>query len=112
MRTQIYITERVVGRGELPSTPTIADLSNDVVERLIPRLIEMQQALAEILTAQAQTARLWRLTQPREAQADRVASTDRCSPDAQPARAGQGKKPNAEDPTEGVVPLTMRGRRG
>src|SRR5260370_32718244 len=80
MRTQIHIADRVVGRGPLPTTPTIADLPNDVVERLLPRLAEQQRGLAETLVAQAQTARLWGLARAKEAQADRAAPADRQAP--------------------------------
>ena len=37
MRSQIYLMDRVAGRGESPCTPTLADLSSDVTERLLPR---------------------------------------------------------------------------
>jgi hypothetical protein len=118
LRTQLVVAERVVGRGELPSTPTIGDLSNDVAERLLPRLAEMQRGLAEVLVAQAQCARLAALTRAKEAQTARAAVTDH-EPPRRP-RSGGGKKgrtgsrvANAKDgsPRDGAAPLPAQGRR-
>ncbi len=118
MRTQIYITERVVGRGALASTPSISDFSVDVVERLIPRLVQMQAGMAEILAAQAQAARLWALTRAKEAQADRTAAVDCKAPDRPRPSGGKAARSRpdvtnarAEGPPDGVVPLPARGRR-
>ena len=74
LRTQVFIIDRVVGRGPFACKPALADLSADVAERLLPRLAEMQHALAEVLVAQAQTARLWGLARAKEAQAARAAA--------------------------------------
>lgn len=65
MRTQILVAERVVGRGPLSSTPSLSDFTVDVVERLLPRLMQMQAGMAEILAAQAATARMWALADAR-----------------------------------------------
>jgi hypothetical protein len=73
LRTQVFIVDRVVGRGPIACKPTLGDLSADVAERLLPRLMEMQRGLAEVLVAQAQTARLWGLARAKEAQAFRAA---------------------------------------
>ncbi len=118
LRSQLFVADRVVGRGELPSTPAIVDLSNDVVERLLPHLVEMQRGLAEILVAQAKAARAWGLTRAKEAQADRAVAADRKAPD-RPRSSGRKaarSRPNvanarAEGPPDGVVPLPARGRR-
>jgi hypothetical protein len=73
LRTQVFIVDRVVGRAPFACKPSLSDLSADVVERLIPRLLEMQRGMAEVLVAQAQTARLWGLARAKEAQAVRAA---------------------------------------
>jgi len=119
LRTQLLVAERVVGRGELPSTPAIVDLSNDVTERLLPRLVEMQRGLAEILVAQAKAARAWGLARAKEAQADRAVATGHEPPrgarssGGKPARSGPraATAARAEGPRDGVVPLPARGRR-
>ena len=118
LRTQLFVAERVVGRGELPCTPAIVDLSNDVAERLLPRLVEMQRALAEILVAQAKAARVWSLTRAKEAQADRAVEADRKAPDRPRSSGGKAARSRpdvanarAEGPPDGVVPLPARGRR-
>src|SRR5947199_5642013 len=87
MRAQLVVADRVVGRGPRPTTPTIADLSFDVVERLLPRLVEIQKSTAELLVAQAQAARLWGLARAKEAQAERAAPSDRQK--ARPRPAGR-----------------------
>ena len=43
LRTQVFIIDRVVGRGPFACKPALADLSADVAERLLPRLMEMQR---------------------------------------------------------------------
>jgi hypothetical protein len=119
LRTQIYVADQVVGRGPQPLTPTLADLSNDVVERLLPRLAEIQKATAELLVAQAQAARLWGLARAKEARAEREAQSDR--PRAHPHSTGRKtgrSRPDAtrakaktEGPRDGVDPLPSRDRR-
>ena len=118
MRTQIIVCDRVVGRGPQPTSPTLADLSNDVVERLLPRLAEMQKATAELLVAQAQASRLWGLARAKQAQAERAAPAPPEEP-RQPrsarskgrCTAGDTGDAGAEGPRNGVVPLTARSRR-
>ena len=118
LRTQIYVAERVVGRGDWPPRPRSPTSPIDVVERLLPRLVEMQAGMAEILVAQAKAARLWGLTQAKEAQADRAVAADRKAPDRPRPSGGKAarSRPNvanarAEGPRDGVVPLPARGRR-
>ncbi len=119
LRTQLCVADRVVGRGPHHTTPAIADLSLDVVERLLPRLAEIQKSTADLLVAQAQAARLWTLTRAKEAQAERAAPSDRQEARPRPAggksgRSGRGAaKARAKDEgmREGVVPLPARGRR-
>ena len=118
LRSQLFVEERIVGRGELPSTPTLADLSNDVAERLLPRLMEMQRGLAEILVAQAKAARVWTLTQAKESRAD-LAVAAVCKSPRRPRSSGGkagGTGPKAasakpDGPRDGVVPLPARSRR-
>jgi len=119
LRSQIYVADRVVGRGPQPTTPALADLSNDVVERLLPRLAEIQKSTAELLVAQAQAARLWGLARAKQAQAERAAPSDRQEARPRPkggepgrSRPGAAKsRAKAEGPRDGVVPLPTRSRR-
>ena len=118
LRSQLLVEERIVGRGELPSTPTIADFSNDVAERLLPRLMEMQRGLAEILVAQAKAARVWTLTQARESRADLAVAAVSESPRRPRSSGGKAGRtrsdaPNvkADGPRDGVVPLPAQSQR-
>jgi hypothetical protein len=116
-RSQLYIHERIVGRGDFPSTATIADFSIDVVERLLPRLLDMQRAMCEVLAAQAATARLWALTRAKEAKLEQEVTADRNGPrrarssNKKPARSGtHGGNAKAEVARDGVLPLPARVR--
>jgi hypothetical protein len=118
LRTQVFVIDRVVGRGPFACKPALGDLSADVAERLLPRLAEMQKALAEVLVAQAQTARLWALTRAKEAQAGQAAGAERRSsrrPGAPGGDDGRGG-PEAADAKaggsrDGMAPPPARGRR-
>jgi hypothetical protein len=118
LRTQLFVTERVAGRGESPCTPTLADFTPDVVERLLPRLLELQRAVAEILAAQAQVARLWALTRAKEARDDRGGAADGeanrrgAQNGANASRSGPPPaRARAKGSRDGVVPLPVGGRR-
>ena len=116
LRLQLYVAERVVGRGPMPCTPMMADLSPDVVERLLPRLADAQRGMAEILHAQAGTARMWALARAREAQAGRAAAAAREVPSREPTAGGKAgrsvRKAVGAEGRDGVVAsLPVRGRR-
>ena len=116
LRTQVFIVDRVVGRGPFPCKPAMADLSSDVAERLLPRLMEMQRGLAEVLVAQAQTARLWGLAKAKEAQAGRAAGAERRGPRRPDAPCGENGRDESRDakaggPCDGMVPPPARDRR-
>jgi hypothetical protein len=118
LRTQVFIIDRVVGRGPFPVKPSLSDLSADVAERLLPRLIEMQRGVAEVLVAQAQTARLWGLARAKEAQAGRGAWAESrgarrpgapCGEDGREESEGAAAK--AGGPREGTPPPPAGDRR-
>lgn len=118
LRTQLFVTERVVGRGPMPCTPTLADFSPDVIERVLPRLLDLQRGMAEILHAQAATDRMWALARAKKAQADRASEAARKVPRRDVPAAGKaarsGRGPvgaGAEGAGEPVVSLPVRGRR-
>jgi hypothetical protein len=118
LRTQVFIVDRVVGRGPFPWKPAMADVSSDVAERLLPRLMEMQRGLAEVLVAQAQTARLWGLAKAKEAQAGRAAGAERRRPRSPDAPGGEDGREQAEaadakagGPRDGMAPPPARDRR-
>ena len=67
LRTQLRLAGRVASTGEGTGQPGIVDLSQDVTERLLPALAEMQRGLGEVLAAQAATARMWALADARRA---------------------------------------------
>ena len=115
LRSQLYVADRVVGRGPHHTTPGMADLSVEVVERLLPRLAEVQKGTAELLVGQAQAARLWGLARAKEARAGRAVAPD------PPGVEAAGEKPerlepdamdaDGDGPRADVVPLPVRGRR-
>jgi hypothetical protein len=118
LRTQVFIIDRVVGRGPFACKPTLGDLSADVAERLVPRLMEMQRGLAEILVAEASTARLWGLAKAKEAQAGRAAGAERRRPHRPGAPGGKDGREESEaadakagGPRDGMVPPPARSRR-
>ena len=119
LRTQVFIVDRVVGRGPFACKPGLADLSADVAERLLPRLMDMQHALAEVLVAQAQTARLWGLAKAKEAQAVRTAGAERRGPRRPDAPCGEDGREESEAPgakaggpgRDGMAPPPARSRR-
>ena len=118
LRSRVLIVDRVVGRGPFPCKPAMADLSSDVAERLLPRLMEMQRGLAEVLVAQAQTARLWGLAKAKEAQAGRAAGAESRGARRPGAPGGEDQRdePGAADakaggPRDGMAPPPARGRR-
>jgi hypothetical protein len=118
LRTQVFIIDRVVGRGPFACKPGLADLSADVAERLIPRLLEMQRGMAEVLVAQAQTARAWGLAKAKEAQAVRAAGAERRGarrPGAPGGEDGREESGSADAKAgltrDGMAPPPARGRR-
>ena len=118
LRTHVLIIDRVVGRGPFAVKPTLGDLSADVAERLLPRLAAMQHSLAEILVAQAQTARLWGLAKAKAAQAGRAAGAERRGPRRPDAPGGEDRRDasgaadaNAGGPRDGMIPPPARDRR-
>ena len=115
LRTQAIIVDRVVGRGPFACKPAMADVSSDVAERLLPRLMEMQRGLAEVLVAQAQTARLWGLARAKEAQAGRATGAERRRPRApggeDPREESDAADAKAEGPRDGMAPPPARDRR-
>jgi hypothetical protein len=115
LRSQVFIIDRVVGRGPFACRPALADLSADVAERLLPRLMEMQRGVAEVLVAQAQTARLWGLARAKEAQAGRAAGAERRRPRVPGGEDGREESGAADakaaGPRDGMGPPPARGRR-
>jgi hypothetical protein len=118
LRTHVFIADRVVGRGPFACKPALTDFSADVAERLLPRLAEMQRGLAEVLVAQAQTARLWGLARAKEAQAGRAAGAGRRGARRPGAAGGEDGREQAEaadakagGPRDGMAPPPARGRR-
>ena len=115
LRTQVFIVDRVVGRGPFACKPTLGDLSADVTERLLPRLAAMQHSLAEVLVAQAQTARLWGLAKAKEEQAARSVGAKRRGPRRSDAPDGRDESGDADakagGPRDGMAPPPARDRR-
>lgn len=116
LRTGVYVAERVVGCGPMPCTPTLADFSPDVIERILPRLLEMQRAMAEVLHAQAATARMWALARAKDAKAGRAVAADhrsdrRSRPQDGKATSPRRKAAGAGGARDVVVPLPTRSRR-
>ena len=67
LRTQLRLAGRVDDCGKGMGQPGIAELPQDLTERLLPALAEMQRGLGEVLAAQAGTARMWALADARRA---------------------------------------------
>jgi hypothetical protein len=118
LRTHVFVVDRIVGRGPFACKPALTDFTADVAERLLPRLGEMQRGMAEILVAQASTARLWGLAKAKEAQAGRAARAERRGPRRSGAlgREDGREESDAADakaggPRDGMPPLPARDRR-
>ena len=80
--------------------------------------MDMQRGLAEVLVAQAQTARLWGLARAKEAQAVRTAGAERRGPRRPDAPCGEDgrEEPGAANakaggPRNGMAPPPARSRR-
>ncbi len=67
LRAQLQIGARIAATGEGAGRAGIAELSQDLTERLLPRLAELQRGVGEVLAAQAGTARMWKLAEARRA---------------------------------------------
>jgi hypothetical protein len=118
LRSQQHLYGRIVGRGELPSTAAIADLPTDTTERLLPRLLESERVMCELLHGQASTARQWALTRAKEAKAEREVTADRKAPrrghssNGEPARLERHTSDaKVKAVRNGVVPHPVRGGR-
>jgi hypothetical protein len=67
LRAQLQIGARIAATGEGTGRAGIAELSQDLTERLLPRLAELQRGVGEVLATQAATARMWALAEARRA---------------------------------------------
>ena len=61
LRTQFYL-QQIMSRSDMdPSNRGPGDLPWEIIDRLQPRLVELQRAVGELLVGQAHTARVWEL---------------------------------------------------
>ena len=124
LRTQLRLAGRVESTGKGMGQPGIVELPQDMTERLLPALSEMQRGLGEVLAAQAGTARMWALADARRAAngdgagpsvAPRTRTSDapeagrkrRHSPNGKAAGATNGK---VVGPTNGKVTVAANGK--
>ncbi|WZO96107.1 hypothetical protein EP7_003089 [Isosphaeraceae bacterium EP7] len=73
MRSTFYINHRIAQHGRATQTKGPADLPADVSGTLLPRIMDLQGHLAELLQAQAGNARQWELARAKRADNDRRA---------------------------------------
>ena len=73
MRCHLYLGDCVEqgGRAQRMRGQPPGDLPRVAVEALVPRVLELQQHLAELFVAEASIARQWALVQKNEAKAGR-----------------------------------------
>ncbi len=103
LRTRLYVTERPLGRGGWHEAEKLSDFLPDAVERLLPRLQEMQRGMAELLAAQAGTALMRALARAKGSKPDLAGSdgADQVGPVAiKPLKAGHtSRKPTPSRPS-------------
>ncbi len=91
-RSQRYVNIRVVEHARANRVRGPVDLTPDVVERLLPRTLELQHHLAELLQVQAGIARVRELTRTRRLENNRTDDPpERPRKTGHAGRKGEGK---------------------
>lgn len=76
LRGHYYINFRIARNGRASRDHGPSDFPPDVAEKLIPRLMDLQGHLTELLAAQASVARQWELVRSKRAENDRGVDRD------------------------------------
>ena len=76
MRSAFYVTHRITRHGRATRDNGPADFPPEVAERLIPRLMDLQGHLTELLASQASVARQWELIHGKRTENDRAIVRD------------------------------------
>ncbi len=76
LRAGFYVNHRIARHGHATRDNGPADFPPEVAEKLIPRLMDLQGHLTELMQAQATTARSWELIHAKRAEKDRVVGGD------------------------------------
>ncbi|MEO6808905.1 MAG: hypothetical protein ABI353_07315 [Isosphaeraceae bacterium] len=101
LRSTFYVNARIARYGRATQGNGPAAFPPDVAEKLIPRLIDLQGHLAELIQGQATTARQWELIHAKRAENGRGVGGDvkanraRRSPKAPASANGHTKPPEA-----------------
>ena len=98
-RSQRYVDIRVVEHARANRVRGPVDLPQDVVEPLLPRTLELQHHLAELLQVQANVARVRELTRNKRLENHRAGDTSVTAPRAR----SSGKKVEKEGGTPGPL---------
>ena len=76
LRSTFYVNHRITRNGRASRDNGPADFPPEVAEKLIPRLMDLQGHLTELLAAQASVARQWELIHGKRAENGRGAGRD------------------------------------
>jgi hypothetical protein len=96
MRAHIH-AERLVAVHDRRDR-AFAEVPRELTDVLLPQLIQLQEHLAELMSAQAAVARLWALTRHKELESNRAAHPE--------VRPGNGA-PRRDDPPAGTQPTGL-----
>jgi hypothetical protein len=89
LRTQYYAAGLVAENDEVTRGRNPLGLSRELTQEIIPRLMTLQGHLAEILQAQAGTARLWQLARRKQLENDQAEGPAGQSTNLPPAAQAQ-----------------------
>jgi len=101
LRAAFYLNHRVSRHGRATCDHGPADFPPEVADKLIPRLMDLQGHLSELMQAQAVTARSWQLILAKRIENDRAVGSGgkakgaRRSRKVQASANGHTKPPNA-----------------
>ena len=100
LRTHFFATRLIAGHDASTPSRTSADVPREVIEWILPRLIELQAHLGELTHLQAGVARLWELTRGKRIENDREereASQGNGRRGTSPRLQGNGRPLNAHE---------------
>ena len=95
IRLQTYVANRIAGNDKQlrdASRVAQADFPADVIEKFLPRLVDLQRCLGETLLIQVQVSRLWTLTRARRRSGTSAPRRSRRSLDGSGRRKPQARR--------------------
>ena len=100
LRSSFYVNARVARHGRATQGNGPADFPPDVAETLIPRLVDLQGHLIELMQAQAATARSWELARAKRAENGQAVGGDGKAPAVRRSRKLQASANGHAKPSE------------